>query len=721
MIPDTQLAPRVYRTALPYVARQAMLYGLPGGILTGVALQLPFRWLLGRLLSSAEGVSDTAAYTLITVGLLLAAAGLGITLAVLGRRGAAGSGGERWLTGVGVGLVFALAVHAVFVGNLVGVLANRVLFASRNPSFVPISPDVSAGMWSAYVIVIENALAALVTVISLTIAGTLLGRWLLPLQRREVTDVRDALGSLVVVVMPLTLVIAITYNTAIYSLLDANLNSSFLNSGLEVLPPNFLFVFLLPLPPYVVMIIIQLLALVWLWRRPAAMLHRRALRLAQVVYALIIGQYWFWSVIQPGFLYYGPAQVLILISSLAALVFVELAQVKLRRARRQTGRIQINIAPLNLIGVGWWVAVVSFLLSDLLMVRLLHSLALIPEITNPRQSVDGVLAIALHNGLLPFIASLLLVLIASGVVLLPLAWLLTFFERQEFNNCPRCGTLSPMLARFCPACGLDFAQPFTGAIVRRSRTGDVVRTAHTLLVPLAAGGAFVLALVGTLVLLSPAPEIRNNRRGGVGTPTPIPFVDVVIAVQDLSRGYRFPDTMDELQKVVAYVPIPEEAVPRDALTRWGVRDRDGLLGKTVTTDVYREQPIRRGMVAEGVYDRTGFNQNVAAVIPRDGFGLQYGGGTGILNSQNWIEEWRFESRAGQGLTFTLEVTDGDLQPTLMVWAEVSERWVDGERSSDGQRMTLRVVLPETGSYIASVSQNSLWAGQRVGAYRLSVR
>lgn len=40
------------------------------------------------------------------------------------------------------------------------------------------------------------------------------------------------------------------------------------------------------------------------------------------------------------------------------------------------------------------------------------------------------------------------------------------------------------------------------------------------------------------------------------TPTPIRFVNIVVALQNLPRGYRFPTTIEELQNVVAYFPWP---------------------------------------------------------------------------------------------------------------------------------------------------------------------
>ena len=78
--------------------------------------------------------------------------------------------------------------------------------------------------------------------------------------------------------------------------------------------------------------------------------------------------------------------------------------------------------------------------------------------------------------------------------------------------------------------------------------------------------------------------------------TPVRMVNVVIALQNLSRGYRFPSTIAELGGIVGYAPWPESAVPLSAL----VQDQNGLeqlAGRVLRTDVFREQIILTSTLA----------------------------------------------------------------------------------------------------------------------------
>ena len=89
-------------------------------------------------------------------------------------------------------------------------------------------------------------------------------------------------------------------------------------------------------------------------------------------------------------------------------------------------------------------------------------------------------------------------------------------------------------------------------------------------------GLIVLLAVIAVVVLStgilnpqPTPVVDNN--GVVGqpeanatlppTPTPIPLVRIVQALQNLPRGYRFPTSVQELENIVGYADWPEAAVP----------------------------------------------------------------------------------------------------------------------------------------------------------------
>src|SRR5690606_16838671 len=100
------------------------------------------------------------------------------------------------------------------------------------------------------------------------------------------------------------------------------------------------------------------------------------------------------------------------------------------------------------------------------------------------------------------------------------------------------------------------------------------------------------------------------------TPTPIPFVNIVIALQNLPRGLRFPTTIEELANYVAYSPWPESAVPFNALRE----DQGGLetvLGKVARTDIFREQPILSTLLVEDLVNIANVGSDAAAVLPND--------------------------------------------------------------------------------------------------------
>jgi len=100
------------------------------------------------------------------------------------------------------------------------------------------------------------------------------------------------------------------------------------------------------------------------------------------------------------------------------------------------------------------------------------------------------------------------------------------------------------------------------------------------------------------------------------TPTPIPLVKVVQALQNLPRGYRFPNTIQELENIVGYATLPEETVPFNA-----IKEQDGglekVLGKIARTDVFREQPILSTYLVTDLTQLAAVGSDAAAVLPSD--------------------------------------------------------------------------------------------------------
>ncbi len=90
----------------------------------------------------------------------------------------------------------------------------------------------------------------------------------------------------------------------------------------------------------------------------------------------------------------------------------------------------------------------------------------------------------------------------------------------------------------------------------------------------------------------------------IPTATPIRFVDIVLAVQDLPRGFRIP------ADAVAIRPFPETSAPGNAIT-----NLEDVVNKIARTDIYREQPILVNMVVDDIVDLARVGSDVAAVLP----------------------------------------------------------------------------------------------------------
>lgn len=137
----------------------------------------------------------------------------------------------------------------------------------------------------------------------------------------------------------------------------------------------------------------------------------------------------------------------------------------------------------------------------------------------------------------------------------------------------------------------------------------------------------IIAVVVILPTLNPAPPVEtqdpNNTSGEPvvsvtqgPTPTPIPLVRVVQALQNLPRGYRFPKTLPELENIVGYATLPLETVPFNAIKE----DEGGLekvLGMIARTDIFREQPILSTYLVTDLTSLAAVGSDAAAVLPSD--------------------------------------------------------------------------------------------------------
>jgi pilus assembly protein CpaB len=112
--------------------------------------------------------------------------------------------------------------------------------------------------------------------------------------------------------------------------------------------------------------------------------------------------------------------------------------------------------------------------------------------------------------------------------------------------------------------------------------------------------------------------VVQQAQPGEPTATPQPYSAVVIAVQTLPRGYRFPRTVEEIlaQDPPAVVesqwPINDQYP--EVLT-FAISDLEQLAGKIARTDILRGQPILDNMLVDNLTELAEIGSDVAAVIP----------------------------------------------------------------------------------------------------------
>lgn len=139
------------------------------------------------------------------------------------------------------------------------------------------------------------------------------------------------------------------------------------------------------------------------------------------------------------------------------------------------------------------------------------------------------------------------------------------------------------------------------------------------LVLLAVGVVVALALVNNQPRTTPATANSGGTTGGsqpvapavaqanttaLPTITPIPFIEVVIAIQDIPRGSRVQ------ANTVTVVPWPEEAAPVNAYS-----NIEDVIGKIARTDIYREQLLLSNILVDDFQSLANIGSDAAAIIP----------------------------------------------------------------------------------------------------------
>ena len=146
------------------------------------------------------------------------------------------------------------------------------------------------------------------------------------------------------------------------------------------------------------------------------------------------------------------------------------------------------------------------------------------------------------------------------------------------------------------------------------------------------------------------------------TPTPLAFVEIVIAVQELPRGSRIPANGIDLR------PWPEASAPIN-----GITSREDVVGKIARTDIFREQPILTTMITDDFSSLAEVGSDAAAVIPSGlvaialpidrltsvGYGVQDGDRVDIIISMLFVDvDDIFQSIVPNVVTFFIISEDG---------------------------------------------------------------
>lgn len=100
------------------------------------------------------------------------------------------------------------------------------------------------------------------------------------------------------------------------------------------------------------------------------------------------------------------------------------------------------------------------------------------------------------------------------------------------------------------------------------------------------------------------PQQQTAQETPLPTATPLELVEIVVAVQDLPRGFRIPPN------AVTLGPWPKDLVPFNAIT-----NLEDVIGQIARTDIFREQPILSNLVVEDLADTARVGSDAAAILP----------------------------------------------------------------------------------------------------------
>lgn len=129
-------------------------------------------------------------------------------------------------------------------------------------------------------------------------------------------------------------------------------------------------------------------------------------------------------------------------------------------------------------------------------------------------------------------------------------------------------------------------------------------------IPLTLAAAMLAVVIIGSIILSPNRGGSQQNLAVVlqATASPAPVVNVVIALQNLPRGYQFPGTIDELAGIAGYYPWPESAIAPGML-REDQQGLERLLGQELSNDVFREQPLISNLFVGGLGENVPMYRN----------------------------------------------------------------------------------------------------------------
>ncbi len=244
----------------------------------------------------------------------------------------------------------------------------------------------------------------------------------------------------------------------------------------------------------------------------------------------------------------------------------------------------------------------------------------------------------------------------------------------------------------------------------------------------------VVVLISSGVLNGPAPTTQttnntgntttNNQQPATVVPTPIPVVRVLVTLQNLPRGYRFPETTASLlgdpnatppvPPLLAWREWPANAVPFDALTETDVEELGGIekvVGTHIArTDIPRESLILSAHLVLNLTEAANIGSDAAAVLPQGsvavtipidretsvGYAIRDGDYVDVLVSMLFVDvDEIFQSITPNQITLITQNEDGSFSLTTGIQGRTDVTNLGPVVISPSERQRPRLVVQRT--------------------------